>query len=79
MQQCEVTAAHASLHRLQKPEEIPGAHVGAGWASSASGKSRTDQSLFMPWRTSILGKKKKEKGVEISAGGLLVQDSEVLS
>lgn len=25
------------------------------------------------------GKKKKEKGVEISAGGLLVQDSEVLS
>jgi len=78
MQQCGVTAAHASLHRLQKPEEIPGAHVGAGWASSASGKSRTDQSLFMPWRTSIL-EKKKEKGVEISAGGPLVQDNEVLS
>lgn len=78
MEQCGVTTAHASLHRLQKPEEIPGAHVGAGWASSASGKSRTDQSLFMPWRTSIL-EKKKEKGVEISAGGPLVQDNEVLS
>jgi len=78
MEQCGVTTAHASLHRLQKPKEIPGAHVGAGWASSASGKSRTDQSLFMPWRTSIL-EKKKEKGVEISAGGPLVQDNEVLS